>query len=211
MSTPPEPASVLPEIRDTQALGLSSGQPFLTFITPTYRRPRRLASCLESVSSQSGVSGVEHLVLPDHVGVGIDGMYARLPRYAEAVHGEYVHVLADDDVLADCGAVEALREVARAKGMPPVLIVDVVKHMEPGPLRLPLDGARVAELGPIEGRIDLGCLVVRADVWKAHVHQYGRRYAGDFDFAAALWSAGHPFTYAGVMFLFGAVMRGRPE
>ena len=76
--------------------------PFISFYTPTYRRPKQLSACLASVSAQRGIEPgtIEQVVIADHVGVGIDGMYARVASYAEALHGIYVHFLSDDDVLA---------------------------------------------------------------------------------------------------------------
>ena len=67
-------------------------QPFLTFYTPTYKRPEGLAQCLASVAAQTIADEIEQVVIPDHVGIGIDGMYRRLPTYTEAVHGMSVHI-----------------------------------------------------------------------------------------------------------------------
>jgi hypothetical protein len=181
--------------------------PFITFYTPTFRRPKALAACLSSVNQQTIAGEIEHLVIPDYVGVGIAGMYERVPTYVDAVHGRYVHLLADDDVLASPHVVAALRSFAEARNNPPVIIVRVVKHLEEGALMLPLDD----QGPPVMGRIDLGCIVTRADVWKAHANDYGKVYEGDFFFAKALWDAGHQFVYTDLFFLQGAVMRGRAE
>lgn len=177
--------------------------PFLTFVTPTYRRPAALAACLASVGSQTAADRLEHLVLPDHVGVGIGAMYARLVRVAPAVCGRYVHILADDDVLAGPTVVAELEQRARDAGDPPVLLVTVAK----GGAILPYDAG-----APVCGQIDLGCLVVRRDVWQAHVDDYGQRYEGDFDFAAAVWADGYRFhDCTDLLFMTGAVSHGRPE
>jgi hypothetical protein len=178
--------------------------PFLSFYTPTFRRPRGLTSCLASVAAQTAVDDIQHIVIPDHVGVGVDGMYARVPFYANAVHGQYVHLLADDDVLAGPHVVAQLRERAQAEGLPAVLIVSATK----GSLTLPIDSAGP----PICGRIDLGCLVVRRDIWQRHVADYGKCYEGDYWMAKALWDAGHRFVYANdILFLTGGVSRGAAE
>jgi hypothetical protein len=179
-------------------------QPFLSLYTPTFRRPRGLTSCLASVAAQTAVDDIEHLVIPDYVGVGVDGMYARVPFYAHALHGQYVHLLADDDVLAGPHVVAELMQRATTGGFPSVLVVSAVK----GNLKLPLDNAGP----PVCGRIDLGCLIVRRDIWLQHVGDYGKCYEGDFWFAKALWDAGHRFVYAtDITFLHGAVSRGAAE
>ncbi len=178
--------------------------PFLSFYTPTFRRPMALAKCLQSVQAQTLVRDVEQVVIVDHVGLGVGGMYEQVPHYASAMHGQYVHMLADDDVLAGPHVVAQVKARAEREGFPPVLIVSAIK----GHLMLPLDNAGP----PVCGRIDLGCLIVRNDVWQQHVKDYGSRYEGDFDIADALWKAGHSFVYArDITFLIGAVSRGAAE
>jgi len=176
---------------------------FITFVTPTYRRPKGLARCMASVAEQSAVGRVQHLVLPDYAGVGIAGMYASLPTYRDAVRGQYVYLLCDDDELAEIDVIEKVERYAKDYQYPPVILVDVIK----GGLQWPSGEA----WPPVMGRIDLGCLIVRADVWKAHVTDYGARYEGDFDFAAAIHAAGHSAAYLPLLFAVGAVSRGAAE
>lgn len=175
--------------------------PFLSIFTPTYCRPVRLAICIESVRQQT--VPCEQVVIPDHVGVGIAGMYARVARYASALHGEYVHFLADDDQLATPQVVAQVREHARANGNPEVIIVQAEKNG----LLLPFE----MQGPPVEGCIDLGCVITRLDVWQAHADDYGRRYEGDFDHLNAMWSAGRVFSYCPVLFEIGPALRGAPD
>jgi hypothetical protein len=178
-------------------------QPFITFYTPTYRRPQGLARCLESVRTQTLNGQIEHIVIPDHVGRGIGGMYQRVPKYADAVHGQYVHVLADDDVLASPTVVETVRNAARANDYPAMLLVRVIK----GGLALPFGQV----WPPICGQIDLGCFITRADVWKAHADKYGNCYEGDHAFAQAVSDSGYGATFVDLLFLVGGVSHGAPE
>jgi hypothetical protein len=178
-------------------------EPFITFYTPTYKRPQALAACLASVGAQTAVAHVEQLVIPDHVGVGIDGMYARVPQYAQAVHGRYVHVLADDDVLAGPHVVQTVMDFADTVGDPDVIVVRAQK----GCLELPIG----PPWPPVCGQIDLGCVLTRRDLWKAHCTAYGRRYEGDYDFAEALFLAGARAAFCPVLFMTGAVRHGAPE
>lgn len=175
--------------------------PFITFLTPTYRRPKGLAQCLASVQAQTAHDEIQHIVIVDHVGVGIDGMYASLPTYATSVQGEYVHILCDDDVLETVDVVASVRDCAR-KFNPAVILVDVVK----GPLFL-----HHAPWPPRLAEIDLGCMIVRRDVWLAHVHDYGKRYEGDFDFAEAVARAGHMAMFLPMLFLRGGQSHGSAE
>lgn len=180
--------------------------PFLTFYTPTFRRPAALAACMASVAAQTAVEDIEHLIIADHVGIGIDGMYRRITDYAPAVHGRYVHILADDDVLASPTVVQQVEEFASQQNDPAIILVAVRK----GGNDLPADNP----WPPREGVIDLGCVITRADVWRQHVADYGARYEGDFDHAHALYRAGYQARWCdlrGQPFLIGAVSRGWPE
>ena len=177
--------------------------PFLSLYTPTYRRPQGLAANLASVQAQTAVADIEQIVIPDHVGIGIGGMFSRVPQYADAVHGRYVAFLCDDDVLAGPTVVEQLRDVAKAEGYPPLIIVRTQKGGAVWP-----DGNAWP---PRMGAIDLNCLIVRSDIWRSHVHCYGNRYEGDFDFAAALWSHGVYAAPCDLLFSIGGVSRGAAE
>lgn len=179
--------------------------PFVTLITPTFRRPAGLAACLASVGKQTAAAEVQHLVLPDHVGHGlVDGLFGRLPWVAGAVRGRYVNILCDDDILADDTVVAQVQAFAEARQFPPVIVARVVK----AGLCLPMCPP---EGPPICGQIDLTSYIVRADVWAAHVNDYGRRYEGDFDHADALFNAGYPSAYCDVIWAVGRASHGRPE
>lgn len=182
-------------------------KPFVSFFTPTFKRPQRLARCLASVSAQTAVQHLEQIVLPDHVGLGVvDGLFGRLPQYATACHGRYVHVLADDDVLAAPDVVERLMAFAETQDHPPVIVVEVIKRINGEPMRLPAYRGE-----PQEGLFDMACLVLRRDVFLAHVHDYGRRYAGDADHAQIVWHSGYRWTWAPILFVEGEAMKGAPE
>lgn len=180
--------------------------PFLSFYTPTYRRPQGLAKCLASVQGQTAVSEIEQVVIPDHVGVGVGGMFAKVQHYADAIHGQYVHILADDDVLASPDVVAQVKAFAEAEGFPALIIVDAKKGDATWP---------AGQIWPpVCGQIDLGCGIVRADIWKAHVADYKPVYEGDFTFFQALHRAGlgdESVKYLPLLFSVGAVSRGAAE
>jgi hypothetical protein len=179
--------------------------PFLTLITPTFRRPKQLASCLQSVGDQTAADQVQHIVIPDHVGHGVpDGLFGRLPTYVPSVIGHYVNMLCDDDVLASETVVSGIQDFAARMKYPPVIVAYVRK----GPLTLPLCNPTAA---PICGQVDLTSYIVRTDVWKAHVKDYGRRYEGDFDHTMTLFKAGYEFAFCPTLWAIGAQSNGRPE
>jgi len=177
---------------------------FLTIYTPTYKRPTFLALCVESVEEQTIRAEIQHIVVEDLVGVGIEGMFAEIPAHLAEFEGEYVYVLQDDDRLAAPDVVQVVKQFVRQRQYPEVVMVKSRK----GGGRLPTYwGER-----PVECHVDLGNYVVRCDVFRDHVSEFGSRYNGDFDFIDGLWTAGHRFEWCDVMFA-RAMARGlgRPE
>lgn len=178
--------------------------PFLSIYTPTHGRPKGLAALMQSVGAQTIAAEIQHVIAADYAGVGIvEALYGWIDRYAESLVGEYVTLLADDDVLASPDSVAYVKAFAEAQGKPDVIVVEVVK----GGLALPL-----CDLNPpVMGRCDLGNFIVRRDVWLAHVHDYGQRYEGDFDHAYAMWGAGRRFAYCPLLFAVGGASKGAVE
>lgn len=180
--------------------------PFVAFYTPTFRRPNALARNQESVGRQTAADQVFQIVLPDHVGHGVaDGLYGRLPWIADALAiGQYINFLCDDDVLAADDVVAKVQAFAETHEYPAVIVTRVIK----GGLTLP---ACDPEAEPVCGSVDLTSYLVRRDVWKTHVRDYGLRYEGDYDHALALHKAGHRFTFCPVLWAIGGALNGRPE
>lgn len=180
------------------------GSPFLSIFTPTYRRPAGLQACMASVASQTAIAEIQHLIVPDYLGHGIAGMFATVPEMvAPALTGQYVHLLADDDMLATPTVVAQVAQFAADHQFPQLILVRALK----GGFEWPQGQV----WPPVLGEIDLGCLVTRADVWKAHRDCYGRCYEGDYVFAAALHKSGMQAAIMDLRFVIGGVSRGRPE
>jgi len=172
--------------------------------TPTFRRPRQLAICEASVESQSLT--VQHLIVRDEVGIGIDGMYAAVAGHVGEVEGEYVLILNDDNVFADDEFVADLEDEVDFADEPQV----VVYRIDHVGRELPDEEHWGRE--PECGFIDCANFAVRRDVWVRHAGDWGRRYEGDFDFIHRLWREKYSFHWwdrLGVV--VPQVGRGRPE
>lgn len=177
---------------------LPKARPFITFMTPTFRRPEALARNLASVGLQTEAERCEQIVFPDHVGYGIGGgLFGRLKWYATAARGRYVHVLQDDDVLAAHDVVARL--IVEAVDDPDVMVVKVRKDGKEYPC------------GDKEGDIDMASYIMRRDVWVHHVNDYGERYAGDFDHFQAMRRVGRWMKSVDLLFVTGKNRNGRPE
>lgn len=176
--------------------------PFLSVYTPTYRRPKMLALNELSVSQQT--VPVDHVIVHDTVGIGVDGMFADIPNHADKPVGQYVMVLSDDNMLLD-GDFAADLELEAARADYPDVIVFKGK----------IDGS-VQPLAwacePVFEQIDLSCFAVTVDVWRRYADAWGHRYEGDFDFIHRLWADGLRFHWWDRL-AFRALMisRGAPE
>lgn len=158
---------------------------FLSVYTPTYGRPVMLEQCQTSVRAQT--VPVDHVIVHDYIGLGIDGMYAAIPEHAHIPTGEYVMVLSDDNVLVDDTFAEELERVAESEGMPDVIVFRGQIESSLQPL--------VWRDEPQLFRIDLSCFAVRRDVWVRHAMDWGHSYTGDFDFIHTLWDEGYRFVW----------------
>jgi len=158
---------------------------------------------MESVRTQTVVDQIEQIVIPDHIGIGVGGMFGRVSAYVDAVHGQYVHMLCDDDVLAGPTVVEQVAAFAAALSFPPVILVRAIKGAYTWPRGVPWP--------PVCGLIDLGCVITRADIWKAHAEDYGQVYEGDYLQMKAVAEAGHNAVFCDVLFCHGPVSHGEAE
>jgi hypothetical protein len=158
---------------------------------------------MSSVATQSIVQYLEHVVVPDYIGRGVGGMFTQVPKYKDSMNGEYVHFLADDDILAKPNVCEKVWEFAEENDKPELIIVNVVKKG----LKLPIGEV----YPPTLTKVDLGCFITRGDVWRDHAHRYGHRYEGDYDFLNALYHDGIKFKQMDMLFMVGEKLEGAPE
>lgn len=161
-----------------------------------------LAECKASVAKQ--VPRVEHVIVEDHIGIGIDGMYADIRNHADKPTGDYVMVLSDDNVLADAQFASGLEAQARAYDWPDVIVFkgDLLGCVQP------------ASWGgePQITKIDLSCFAVLRPLWTRHAADWGERYEGDFDFIHTLWRAGYRFHWWDrLAFRATRISNGAPE
>jgi glycosyltransferase involved in cell wall biosynthesis len=174
---------------------------FLSIYVPTYKRPRMLERCLASIFAQSD-KDFEVVLVRDEIGIGIDGMYADIPNHLNEVHGEYVFVLSDDNLITDADFVSNLKQVARSCELDVIVFKNKIVGTLPD----------IWNAAPQEGHIDLSCFAVKADVWKANADKWGKCYAGDYHFIRSLWDQGFNFCWWNVTPIMAMqISRGAPE
>lgn len=156
--------------------------PFLSILTPTYKRPTMLEVCRESVRQQTRFDVVQQLIMEDTQGIGVGGQYSLYGQIAPLLPGDYVMVLCDDDYLCDPHLVEDMISIVDAHH-PQLIMV----RWQYDKRVLPDGDCWHGE--PREGFLGLSNWIVSGNVWRAFAHCHGNRYAGDFDFIAAIWPA----------------------
>ena len=177
---------------------------FLSIYTPTYKRPKALSVCVESIANQTHPQLIQHVIIPDDIGIGIDGVYNAVPKHAEKVKGEYVLFLSDDDLLCDVTFVRKLYNFVEVNDYPEVIIIKAVKAGRTLPDKW--------QAAPQCGHIDLSCFIVRSDIWKANADKWGKRYEGDYDFIRSLWDQGYQFHWWDFTAVHAQrISRGQPE
>lgn len=174
----------------------------LSIYTPTFQRPGLLADCVASVEAQ--IVPVQHVIVHDEVGLGVDGMFADIANHAHEVAGDLVMVLSDDNVLTDPHVAEDLLSVWEEQERPDV----VMFKGSIGACIQPLAWERE----PVECQVDLSCFAVEREVWLRHAGDWGHRYEGDFDFIHKLWELRYRFYWWNrLCFIAQQISQGQPE
>lgn len=144
-------------------------------------RPAGLAANQASLAALTDPDWCQTLIV-DREGRGCAWANRNLANCADRLIGDYIWVLDDDDVCVRRELVEELKAISV------MFAADVVVvRMDHGPElgTLPRAGwGRRAEVA--EGDIGVSALICRREVWQKHAGSWGERYAGDFDFAAAV-------------------------
>lgn len=164
---------------------------FMTFYTPTYKRPTYLSICQRSVQAQT-CRDFQHMVIVDDSGIGVDGMFHDIRRHAKAIRGDYVFILADDDRLIKAEGLGRVKAFAEANNHPSVIIVRNYKWGKTFPL--------IWEQAPEFTKIDTGNFIIRSDVFRENADHFGECYEGDWVFIEHLWNAGYSFAWLDYVF-----------
>lgn len=190
-------------MRIERELGAAAGSPpFLSVVTRCYERPEALANNVASLESQDDPD-YEHIFLIDEEGVGLEEANRALAQVTPA--GTYVLILDDDDMLADDGAIAALKQAAATQSD---VIVFRAEHAHLGIL----PDRTVWERRPVKCHIGSCDFITRRDWWEAHIHAFGAPECGDYRFLAAIWDDGPNVTWLDrVLAAVQRISEGEPE
>jgi len=180
--------------------------PFLSVFTRHMAsRPRQFEECLRSLTAQTD-QDFEQIVIVDHVGRGVAWANRQFVAYQQAVRGDYVLTLDDDDVLVRPEAVALLRAAA-AESQADIIIF----KGDHGPLGI-LPDRLVWQKRPLHGHISGQDFIVRREVWQRHADCYPAIYAADYAFISELWRCGYKAHWLDVVLTKQqCIGRGKPE
>ena len=117
---------------------------------------------------------------------GIQAADQALNENKHRVTGRYVYILDDDCILTDPEFIASVRDVAEAEA-PGVIMVKSKRPPGP-PSRRPLVPLKEVWRGKLRhGSTNCLCYVIRADLWKEHIHMFGAKpWGGDWWFLEAV-------------------------
>ena len=149
---------------------------FLSIITRTCKRPKALAKCKRSVLAQD-CEDWEHIIIEDKIGHTVawaNGMLAE--RDWSDINGDYAYILDDDNKLLG-GAVTAMFNGAAGQHD---LLICRINRLRSDQRSFPED--EYWQRPPVYQHIDIGCVVLRRDLFLHSVKHFTAKYEGDFDF-----------------------------
>lgn len=188
-----------------------SSTPFLTIITRCYKRPVGISKNQESVHSLE-YKDIEQIFIRDNEGVGMleANRSFSYPEVLEEIKGDYVFLLDDDDFIVNPKMVEILKSVVTTQESPDIIFFRM--NIIGGPNGDLYPTPETWGVGPKIAHIGGSCFVVRADIYKKHIHNFAHVRCGDFQFLDAIWKTDPTvYWYDSVMCETGRIGRGRPE
>jgi len=133
-------------------------------------------------------------------------MFLDIRNHVDMIHGDYVLVLSDDNVLIDPDVFGDLKTFVEENDRPDVVIWCGVLPGQYVPTQ------STWKRRPELNHIDLSCYVVARNIWINHAQDWLGEYAADYYFIAMLWDLGYRFTWFDrLAYRAIVVSRGVPE
>ena len=158
---------------------------FLSIVTRTCRRPKALARCIRSLGAQD-CQDFEHVIIVDEIGRGVawaNGMMAE--RDWSDLNGDYVYILDDDNKLFN-GAISAMQNGVTNQND---LLICKIQRLKRSQRSFPED--EYWQRKPVYCHIDIGCVVLRKDLFLQSVKSFTASYEGDYHFISEAYQKAH--------------------
>lgn len=158
--------------------------PFLTIVTRCHRATEILTVNVGSVDAQTD-QDMEHILLWDPIkSSSVERANKNLGKFKDLISGEWVYVLDDDDQLIYPTFVEELRKIVDQFNPSVVMVKAVISELHQRLLPEPWGSGP-----PVFCRVSSLNFIVRADIWKKHIHHFGTPTAGDYNFINKVWES----------------------
>jgi hypothetical protein len=163
------------------------GEPFLSIITRCMegKRPKGITANKQSIDSQLH-KNFEQVFINDPVGYGMLEANKSFSYVTDIAKGQYIHLLDDDDIYTNDLFTKRMENVARLHNNPEIILFKMKIWTGDGDNIYPKpdcwgDIPKIARIGG-------SCFIVRKDVYDKHIHQFGIRRCGDFNFLKSVWT-----------------------
>jgi len=139
--------------------------------------------CRNSVLAQKDPD-FDHIVIKDMIGVGFARTNGYFYEYRDLIHGQYVFILDDDDVLVTDDFVSDMKKIAKENDNPGMIFVRmwISDHTYPTHVDWKVPKLTINHIGT-------SCVVVRNDLWKEKIKNFLQRKAGDFFFIESIFNS----------------------
>lgn len=154
---------------------------FITRVHP--QRPNMLKVCIESVKLLIDDDYVHIIHRDDKTSDGYGKLLAN-QSFAKIspIDARYVMVLDDDDMLIDLDFVKTFREIVNNNSPEIVFFKGTISGRGIYPR------SHCWGRTPVFGAIASFCFAIRLDIWKKHIHEFGKRQSGgDFEFISSCY------------------------
>lgn len=179
-------------LRDTRTVGA----PFITIITPCYKRPLALARNRASVTAQLRTD-IEQILVIDDVGRGWDWISKELALATRHARGQYIVCLDDDDELTEPGVIDDLAASLRELETLPDVIVTLCEIQYSFGPRIIVPEPEYWGKPPVKGHISGQCVILKRDVRMKHLQDFGADADGmviDFPWMRAVFEPGNHYS-----------------
>jgi len=152
---------------------------FVTRVHP--KRAEMLKICIDSIKTQTSDDYIHILYRDDKTENGYGMLLANQSLVKiPLVDVRYVMTLDDDDMIIDPNFVKVFKKIVDDNNPEIVFFTGILFGRKIPPKSQ--WGKR-----PRRRLINGFCLAARLDVWKKHIHEYGRKQAGDYNFIFACY------------------------
>jgi hypothetical protein len=184
-----------------------SKKPFLSIITRKYLRPKGFEANIKSVESLID-KDLEQIFIIDPKGYGMLNANKSFALVSEMINGEYVFLLDDDDYITNDAMVMELKHIAKKHNPDVIFFKMFIKNANN--CLYPTDDCWGN--GVIAGSIGGSCFVVKKEIYKKFIHNFGHQRMGDFHFIKSVMDSGASFYWHDKqMCETGKVSRGAKE